>query len=815
MRRSLLPALLLVVGLATAGLPGPDSASAASIVDVSPVEGTPHVLDGRVSSVVRVGDLIFLGGDFSAARNQGSSVVMSRSGLLAFDANTGLIDESFAPEPDGEVAVLLPAEDGESLYVGGEFSHVGGSDRDSVALLRIADGSVVEGFDAGAVNGKVNDLRLARGRLWVAGKFRRIAGERQAALATLRPDTGDFDPYMRAKITGTHNGGRTSVLKIDAAPTARALIGLGNFRRVDGKRRQQLFKLKLPKDGAALADFRTRFFEAPCNKPFYFYLRDLDTAPDGSFFVVSTTGGRGGPGSPCDTTSRFEMAASGSNVRPTWINHSGGDTTYALEVADSVVYAGGHARWANNPLGRNSAGPGAVSRPGIAALNPKNGLPYTWNPTRTRGVGVFDFLLDPGGLWVASDTTQIAGVERSRIALLPDRGMVLPSFEPPGALEEVFIGGPRGRLTDPAALFRVNAGGPKQPAASGVRWSPDTKARPSPLHNAGNRRADRPAVAGVAADVPPGTPQSVFSTSLRTRLSQRRQTWQFSAPKGAPLQIRLYFAAPCACDAREPVLRIKLDGATVLRRLALRDAHGPETGFMRSFDIVSDGRVDVALLALRDYAAVSAVEVIRTDLPPAPTSGLLKRPLTSAGYGAVEEVPSGDVNWSSVKGAFMLDGRLYTATSQQGFTRRPFDGHTFVDDVTPVNTADLLTPLRSWQNDISTMTSLFYDDGRVYYTLAGRDRLFYRYFEPESDVVGALRHTAALSRKRLSFSSVKGMFRVGGRVYWATSTGELRSSRWRHGAAFGAPAGPVRVDSGPATDSLLWTARTVFALDLS
>lgn len=420
----LLSSLLLAVG-ATSAVAAPDSAG--TIVSDDPWSRTPHVLDGRVLSIVQVGDQIVLGGTFSSAkndrRNDPSETQVPRSNLLAFDAQTGVMSQTFVPNTNGTVTVVLPAGDGESVYVGGAFTEIAGQPVKNLARVRVSDGSLVTSFNGGSPAGQVKDLRLSGGRLWVAGAFTHIAGKQQKALATLNPATGKFDPFARQVFAGTHNGGYTTVAKIDVNPASTRLVAIGNFTTVDAVTNHQIVMLDISGSVAQASNFNTSFYTTACSRSFDSYMRDLDFSPDGSFFVVSTTGAYGGSTTACDTTARFETGSSGANVQPSWINHTGGDTTYAVEITDAVVYTGGHARWQNNPFAGDRAGQGAVARPGIAALDPSNGLPYSWNPTRSRGVGVFDMLVTSHGLWVGSDTDRIGADEyHGRIALMPSAG---------------------------------------------------------------------------------------------------------------------------------------------------------------------------------------------------------------------------------------------------------------------------------------------------------------------------------------------------------------------------------------------------------
>jgi len=356
-------------------------------------------------------------------------------------------------------------------------------------------------------------------------------------------------------------------------------------------------------------------------------------------------------------------------------------------ASGAAVYVGGHQRWWNNAFGHDSAGQGAVSREGIGALDPVNGLPLSWNPTRVRGTGVFDFLTTDKGLWVASDTDNIGHQfeYHAKIAFFPlAGGKTMPPTLVGGLPSDVYQLGRVGG--DPASpvLYRVNAGGdPQSTLDTGPDWAVDTSTTPSALHNSGSStNTYSTPIANLNASVPSTTPRAIFSSDREDPSGGNEMQWHFPVAAGLPLQVRLYFANGCACTklAGKRKFDVSIDGATVLSNYDIVADTGDQTGTMKSFSRTSDGSVDINFTHRTSNPVISAIEIIRTDMPTPPASNgdtVKARSFSGTTAGAVRSPSTGGVAWSNTRGATMVDGTLYTGWADGQLYARSYDGSAF------------------------------------------------------------------------------------------------------------------------------------------
>jgi len=790
-------AFLMALGVASV-LPALPAAAdtTAQIVGDNPANWTPNVLDGQVNAIAEVGNRIIIGGTFTQVDD--GIATYNRTSIAAFNKETGDVDTSFNPTLDGTLEAIIPAADGSSVYISGNFNTVNGTTERKVARINVATGALVGGFDTPLLLNEVRDLRLVGDELIIAGGFTEVGTQPRVALASLDADSGDLTSFVDLDFAGTHNGGITLVNKMEVTPSGDRLLAIGNFTSVEAEARDQIVMVDLSGPKATIADWYTPFFESQCAGVFASFMRDLDIDPTGTYAVISTTGAfRGGieAGVSCDTISRYEINTTGTSLEATWVNYTGGDTSYAVEIGPGVVYVGGHMRWVSNPYDGDYAGPGAIPREGIVALDIINGMPFSWDPGRTRGVGVFDILLTDDGLWAGSDTDRWNNELRMKLALFPHFGGTTVEDHAVGSLPNhvdalgriVSPGAP-----DPGILYRVNAGGPAIASADdGPDWEDDSGSTSS-YRNSGSSAATSHSIHFIEASVPSDdfdrVPLGVYETERWDGTSGAEMQWNFPVTAGAPIQVRLYLANKCSCTAEpgQRVFDVTLDGATVIDDLDLSFLHGHETATMYAFDIVSDGSVDIEFLHEVENPLVNAIEIVQTNVGGggsiSSADDVQRRfldPLLGPGATAVTV---GTEAWRWARGGFMVDDTVYTGRVDGSMQMR-----TRVDGVwgTPTRLELYGSNLMP---DMADVSGMFFDpsNNRMYYTLDGEGSLYWRWFTPESSLLGATAFEATGAVATMNPNRVEGMFLADGWIYFAdAATGNLLRIAFADGVVSG------------------------------
>lgn len=213
-----------------------------------------------IDTIVVTATDVYVGGDFSSIGGQ------PRIDLAKLNPVTGLVNggrQSFDPDPlDGINAsrVRTLQVSGDAVYVGGDFTTIGGQSRNKIAKISGTTGDTDVVFNANVSGGSqfgpdVFDIVLARSTLYVAGDFSSIGGAARNNVATLNPPTGGEVTGFNPNVTG---GQRPQVHAI-AVTNDEVFIG-GSFLLVGGQSQGQIARLT---HTGALAPFNPKVRDQP------------------------------------------------------------------------------------------------------------------------------------------------------------------------------------------------------------------------------------------------------------------------------------------------------------------------------------------------------------------------------------------------------------------------------------------------------------------------------------------------------------------------------------------------------------------------
>ena len=340
-------------------------------LSTSPMESWQ--VKGVANAVLTAGDVLFVGGDFTAVYNtDGAS--FPRSHLTGIDRETGE-PTSFSPMLDGPVYALELSPDEKTLYVGGAFRKAEGKSRKYIAAYDVATGELTD-FDPPSPNKALRSIAVDGDKVYIAGLFKKIGGERRDHVAALEAGTGALDPKFDVSVNGKV---RALLMGVD-----RLWIG-GEFTKVGGVRQRGIGAVD-PVDGSRQATDDVAY-----------PVIALSASDSRLFIAGGGPGGRAAAFSRVTGTELWEISSDGNFQA---VDHDGG----------RFVYFGGHyEKIEGNPdidrLTRHYVESGKTD---VSWLPRVNGM---------RSINAIDVTSD--GINIGGDFTKVDGDRHRGFAIIP------------------------------------------------------------------------------------------------------------------------------------------------------------------------------------------------------------------------------------------------------------------------------------------------------------------------------------------------------------------------------------------------------------
>ena len=378
--------------------PVPDSLSTTALRGWGTAKADGKSRAQKVNAVVEAGGNAYLGGEFT--KMVSGSSTSYRKYLAAIDGTTGRL-KSWNPKASGKVWAMEVSADGKSVYVGGDFSYVGGWSVSKVAKIHLATGKPDKTFRPKSVKGRVRALALDGDRLYVGGEFKTIAGQSRPKLAALDARTGALLDWTPPPLGRGRYLGQTGVPTPDyEAGHVFAVEAFGGKVFAGGTFLDLGCQAALVTLDAATGGLAEPQYDP--GRPVF----GLDSA-GGILYAVS-----GGPGGRV-------YAFGPEKERAIWRAKFDGDAV-GVAVSASTVYVAGHFDYiVSEGSSCYQYCPGGPGRRHLAAFSAADGLLLPWNPTADTSTGPFTVAVGAKGLYVGGEFNKINGKTQPGFAIFP------------------------------------------------------------------------------------------------------------------------------------------------------------------------------------------------------------------------------------------------------------------------------------------------------------------------------------------------------------------------------------------------------------
>jgi len=362
--------------------------------------------DATVRAMALSGTILYIGGDFTSVDGD------NRNRIVALDTTASVpnIATAWNPNVNGSVRSLLFT--GSTLYVGGDFTTVGGVVRKRIAALDSATGLPTGWLIFAGDSIDTLSLSTDNTTIYVGGTFTSIGGVSRnhvAALDLINGNATTWDP-------GANDVVRTMVMSADASTI---YVG-GDFTTVGGKSRNRIAGVDRT---SALATSWNPDADGAI------YTMQLDSNDNVTLYVGGEfTAFNGGAVSRNHIASLATNVSNNAAIVNSWDANASDGAVRTIALFGPTLYVGGDFTSSGTIGGQN--------RNHIAALRTTDSTASAWDPDADGNVLAMSLSSDGQLLYVGGEFTTFDGgnITRNHVAVLDTTSVVaanmLTSWDP-------------------------------------------------------------------------------------------------------------------------------------------------------------------------------------------------------------------------------------------------------------------------------------------------------------------------------------------------------------------------------------------------